>query len=174
MPWALADGSLCLQSPSASAKQRSPCRNKLYPGAASPSRLFTTSPHLVQRGGRSHCATTSSSSREARSDCKCHLEWQALQPDPSRDGAHGILATSHPGSQHSPAWGEERKKGEKKNQKLLPAEPNLRPMLRICLQNSAGHSKKAIPHRASRLWGMRMGQGAGAQVTEPVQALPWL
>lgn len=49
---------------------------------------------LAQRGGSSHCTTTSSSRREARSDCKCHLEWQALQPDPRSDGAHGTACLS--------------------------------------------------------------------------------
>lgn len=69
-----------------------------------------------------------------------------------------------------PSLGRREKKREKKN--LLPVEPNLRPMLRICLQNSGRTFQEG--HRAPRLWGRRMGQGAGVPVTEPVQALPWL
>lgn len=146
--------------------------NKLHPGAASPSRLFTTSPPLVQRGGRSHCTTTSSSSREARSDCKCHLEWQALQPDPSSDGAHGILVTSHLGCQQSPAWGGEKKRGEKKKSKTAAS----RAQSKTNAQDLPSKLWQDIPRRPFPIEhpGMRMGQGAGAQVTEPVQALPWL
>lgn len=87
-----------------------------------------------------------------------------------------LPVTSHWGSQQSPAWGEERKKGEKKIEIKNCCQQ--RPICSQCpgfaFKTLAGHSKKAIPHGAARLWGRRMGQGAGAQVTEPVQALPWL
>lgn len=64
---------------------------------------------------------------------------------------HCLSVTSHLGSQQSPAWGEERKKWRRKKiPNLLPAEPSLQPMLRICLQNSGrtfqeGHSPSSIP-----------------------------
>lgn len=146
-----------------------------------PSKLVTISSptgiFLAQRGGISHCTTSSSSRREARSDCKCHLEWQALQPDARSDGARGTACLSQAIWAPSGAQlGEKRGKNgeEKKFQTCCQQSPVYSQCSGFAFKTLAGHSKKAIPHRASRLWGKRLGQGEGARVPEPVQALPQL
>ena len=131
--------------------------------------------------GSSHCTTTSSSYMGARtgkqrSNCKCHLSGRHFSQIWAVMVSMALLFASHLGSWQTPTQVEDRKKKEKKKKSKHCCQQ--RPIYGQCsglaFNTAAGHFKKAIPLRASRLWGRRTRQGEGAQVTEPVQPLPRL
>lgn len=74
--------------------------------------------------------------------------------------AHGIACHKPSGLLTESSLRRERKKEGKKRIKNCCQQ---RPIYSHCsdFKTLAGHSKKAIPHQASRPWGRRMGQGAG-------------
>lgn len=130
---------------------------------------------MAQRGGSSHCTTTSSSRREARGHCKCHLEWQALHPDPSSAGCPWHCLSQAIWAPNRVQLEEKRgKKKEKKESKTAASRDQSTAIAQI--------SKlwQDIPRKPFPIKHPGLGEGgwdkeqAGAQVTEPVQALPWL
>lgn len=103
------------------------------------------------------------------------LEWQALHPDPSSAGAHGIACHWAPSRAQV---GEKRGKKKEKTKIKIKNCCQLKP---IYSQRSGFKLWQDIPRKPFPIEHPGLGEGGGdkeqqvgAQVTEPVQALPWL
>lgn len=166
MHWKLADGSLCLPRPSASAARASllwrtrVCSFKDPASAARSKGLLAGInyiPGLLGLADYLQLLHPGASPRPREGEAPS-------APPPPSEGKQGVTANATWSGRHfsqmpaEPSLGRrEKKRGKNGNQEVLPAETNVQPMLRICLQNSGRTLQEGHSPWSSQAWGKEDG-----------------